>query len=110
MEKVLTVLKNYRDIILDVTIEQDGNIAEKGINWLKEFDEAIEEAEYNKKLLQEFEDLKEALQESLCKECKYFDNENSVCFNDLSPLCAEFVDEDYCCIFYYPREELKDNE
>lgn len=45
MEKALEFMKEYRERILDVTIEQSGEIAETGIALLEDFDEAIAELE-----------------------------------------------------------------
>ena len=57
MEKALYILKEYKDKLLDVTIEQNGKIAETGIQWLKDFDEAIVE-------------LEEAMKPKTCEGCK----------------------------------------
>ena len=50
-------------------------------------------------------ELEEAMKPKTCKLCSYCEPFNSVCFNDKSPLCADFVNSEYGCIYW----ERKDN-
>ena len=57
MLKSLKLLKKYREIFLDVTIEEPEDFDEIGINFISQIDEAIAELE--------------ALQSRSCESCKY---------------------------------------
>ena len=58
MLKSLKLLKKYREIFLDVTIEEPEDFDEIGINFVNQFDEAIAE-------------LEEAMKPKSCDGCKH---------------------------------------
>lgn len=61
---------------------------------------------FTEKIFDEHEaQLREAIKPKTCKLCAYCEPFNSVCFNDKSPLCADFVNSEYGCIYW----ERKDN-
>ncbi len=45
-------------------------------------------------------EIEEAMETKTCKLCAYCEPFNSVCFNDKSPLCADFVNSEYGCIYW----------
>ena len=57
--KALELLKECKELLLDVTIEKNGETAKAGILWLEKFDEAIAEIE-------------EAMKPKTCEGCVYF--------------------------------------
>lgn len=57
------------------------------------------------RIYQDLAELEEAMKPKTCKLCAYCEPFNSVCFNDKSPLCADFVNSEYGCIYW----ERKDN-
>ena len=60
MLKSLKLLKKYREILLDVTMEEPEDFDEIGISFINQFDEAIVELE--------------ALQTRSCDGCKFHDD------------------------------------
>ena len=62
MLKSLKLLKKYREIFLDVTIEEPEEFDEIGISFVNQFDEAIAELE--------------ALQSKSCEGCKCLEKEH----------------------------------
>lgn len=58
--KALELLKECKELLLDVTIEKNGETAKTGILWLEKFDEAIAQ-------------LEEAMKPKTCDGCVYDD-------------------------------------
>lgn len=81
MLKALEILK-HKWINGNVVFDEKHN---KHIRYIKYSEELINKA---------IEEL-EALQNRSCNNCKY--NKDEVCCNDNSLLCADFVNENFCC-------------
>ena len=48
----------------------------------------------------------EALQQpKRCNTCRFYHSFTGVCANDNCPLCADFVDADFGCIYHEPKEQ-----
>ena len=99
------------------TLEQILNALKESGCFVGDIDVAIDEVKAKNERIKEFEEAQltrrewyqkgynEAMKLKTCKLCAYCEPFNSVCFNDKSPLCADFVNSEYGCIYW----ERKDN-
>ena len=98
MLKSLKLLKKYREIFLDVTMEEPEDFDEIGISFINQFDEAIRELE--------------ALQSRSCDECKHrifhtFDSFKNVTIDKCGTreqLHFNGSCDGLCCNRYEPKE------
>ena len=74
--------------------------------WLDSHEEAIKELEEAQLTRREWyqKGYAEAMKHKTCKLCAYCEPFNSVCFNDKSPLCADFVNSEYGCIYWKRKD------
>ncbi|MFW9601810.1 MAG: hypothetical protein ACMV1B_05775 [Prevotella sp.] len=100
---------NFRECKLDEAIEELEALQEENNILKHNYDVQVE---YNNTAYKNYTNMVnlleqriEAMKPKTCEGCAYCEPFNSVCFNDKSPLCADFVNSEYGCIYW----ERKDN-
>lgn len=76
----------------------------KALKLLKILRDDYIHGELDKDINEAINELEEAMNHKTCKLCAYCEPFNSVCFNDKSPLCADFVNSEYGCIYWKRKD------